>query len=126
MIQYLENLPKNIVGFKATGNVTKEDFKMNLLPQVKKLVEKTGELNYILVLDTSVKNFTFGAWIQDLILGIKYITKWHRIGIVTDVKGIRIFTKIHSYFMPGEYRGYKLTELQQAIDWVSSKNEKNV
>lgn len=125
MIEYLENLPMNMVGFKASEEVTKDDFKKSLLPKVKELVDRTNKLNYVLVLNTSVRNFTMGAWLQDLILGIVYITKWHRIGIVTDVKGIRIFTKIHSYFMPGEYRGYKLTELQQAIDWVSSKNEIN-
>lgn len=126
MIEYLENLPANIVGFKALGTVSKEDFTNTLLPNVKKVVDRIGELNYILVLDTSIKNFTFGAWIQDFILGLKYMTKWNRIAIVTDVKGIRTFTKYHSYFMPGEYRGYKHSELQNAINWVSSNYESNV
>ena len=121
MIEYLENLPKNMVGFKATGEVTDGDFKTILMPCVKDLVDKTDQLNYLLVLDTSIKNFTIGAWLQDLILGIKYLTKWHRIAIVTDVQGIRTFTKYHSYFMPGEYKGYKHDELKEAIDWTSEK-----
>lgn len=126
MIESLENLPINIVGFKASNKVTKDDFKKTLLPKVKELIDRTNKLNYVLVLNTSVRNFTIGAWIQDLVLGLIYITKWHRIAIVTDVKGIRTFTKFHSYLMPGEYRGFKHSDLQEAIDWVSSENKKNV
>ena len=91
------------------------------MPCVKDLVDKTDQLNYLLVLDTSIRNFTIGAWLQDLILGIRYLTKWHRIAIVTDVQGIRTFTKYHSYFMPGEYKGYKHDELKEAIDWTSEQ-----
>jgi hypothetical protein len=123
MIEHLENLPYNVAGFRASQKVTKDDFKNTLLPKVKELVDKTDKLNYILVLDTSIRNFTLGAWIQDLILGIKYFTKWRRIAIVTDVNSIRIFTKYHSYFMPGEYRGYKHNDLQKAVDWISSINK---
>ena len=62
MIEHLQNLPKNIVGFKATGEITEEDFSETLIPKVQALVDKTDKLNYLLVLETSVKNFTIGAW----------------------------------------------------------------
>ena len=122
MIQLLEDLPENIVGFKATGDVTETDFKETVLPNVEKLVAKTGTLNYLLILDTSIANFTAAAWWQDALLGIKNLTKWHRAAIVTDVEAIRGFTSIFSVVIPGEFRGFKQEDLQQAIDWVSEKN----
>ncbi len=121
MIQYLENLPENIVGFKATGVITEEDFTETVLPKVKQLIEKTDKLNYLLVLETSIKNFTIGAWIRDALLGIKHITKWNRAAIVTDVDSIRTFTEFFSFFIPGEFRGFEPEQLQEAIDWVSEK-----
>ena len=121
MIHYLENLPGNVVGFKAVGEVTEEDFTNTVMPKVEALIEKTDRLNYMLVLETSIKNFTMGAWMKDALMGIKHITKWNRAAIVTDVEAIRKFTDIFSIFIPGEFRGFEHNELQEAIDWVSEK-----
>lgn len=89
MIQLIENLPSNMVGFKATGEVTEVDFMETVMPKVKELIAKTDKLNYMLVLDTSIENFTAGAWFKDAIMGIKHLTKWNRAAIVTDVEAIR-------------------------------------
>lgn len=123
MIQFIEQLPANMVGFKATGEVTESDFSETVMPKVKELVDKTGTLNYMLVLDTSVKNFTAGAWFKDAMMGIKHLTKWNRAAIVTDVEGIRSFTGIFSVLMPGEFKGFEHKDLQVAIDWASGKTD---
>ncbi len=122
MIHLINDLPNNIVGFKASGDVTEADFKETVLPNVQKLIDKTDSLNYLLVLDTSIKNFTIAAWWQDTILRIKYLTKWKRAAIVSDVNAIRVFTDIFSVVIPGEFRGFKHEDLQDAINWVAEKN----
>ena len=122
MITQIENLPLNIVGFKAVGEITEKDFTETVMPKVKALIDKTDQLNYLLVLDTSLKNFTIGAWMKDAMMGIKHLTKWNRAAIVSDVEAIRNFTNFFSYLMPGEFKGFEHSELQQAIDWVSEKN----
>lgn len=123
MIQHIDHLPSNLAGFKATGEVTEADFTDTVMPKVKALIEQTGKLNYLLVLDTSIKNFTAGAWFKDAIMGIKHLTKWNRAAIVTDVEGIRTFTSVFSILMPGEFRGFEHKDLQAAIDWASEKTE---
>lgn len=122
MIHFLENLPSNIVGFKATGEITEADFTETVMPKVKALIDKTDQLNYLLVLDTSIKNFTIGAWMKDVMMGIKHLTKWNRAAIVTDVEAIRNFTDFFSYLMPGEFKGFEHKDLQEAIDWVAEKS----
>ena len=121
MIKYMENLPPNIVGFKAIGGITEKDFTETVNPKVKVLIEKTDKLNYLLVLETSLKNFTIEAWMKDAMMGIKHLTKWNRAAIVSDVEAIRNFTNFFSYLMPGEFKGFEHKDLQQAIDWVSEK-----
>lgn len=121
MIQQITDVPSNVAAFRAWGEVTEEDFRTVLMPAVNSLVEKTGELNYMLVLDTSVKNFTAAAWRQDVLLGLKNITKWKRAAIVSDSDGINIFTDIFSVLVPGEFRGFYHEQLNVAIDWVSGK-----
>lgn len=122
MIHHIQNLPLNIVGFKAIGKITKKDFTETVMPKVKALIDKTDKLNYLLVLETSIKNFTIGAWMKDAMMGIKYLTKWNKAAIISDVEAIRKFTNFFSYLMPGEYKGFQHKDLQQAIDWVSEKN----
>jgi len=120
MIQKISNVPDNMVAFRASGEVTKEDFE-NVFPEVEALVERTGKLNYLLELETSPADFTMGAWLQDALLGIKNITKWNRAAIVSDSEGVRNFTDAFSKVMPGEFRGFPISELEHAIDWVSEK-----
>ncbi|ABG58520.1 STAS/SEC14 domain-containing protein [Cytophaga hutchinsonii] len=122
MITQIQNLPANMVGFKATNEVTQEDFTNKVIPTVKELVEKTDTLNYMLVLDTSVKDFTAGAWFKDAVLGVKNLTKWNRAAIVSDEKGVKTFTDVFSVLVPGEFKVFEHKDQQKAIDWVSGLN----
>ncbi len=122
MIVQIPGLPDNMVGFRADGEVTKEDFEIVHL-QVANLVEKTAKLNYLLFLDNSPADFTMGAWLQDALLGVKHITKWNRAAIISDSETVIGFTDVFSKLMPGEFRGYHKADYNKAVDWVSGKNE---
>lgn len=122
MITQLVNMPANAVGFKAEGQITKEDFEKTVNPSVKASIEKNGQLNYLLVLDTPLDNFSLGAWLQDALLGIKHLTKWNRAAIVSDSEGVKKFTDAFSILVPGEFKGFSKAEEQRAIDWVSGIN----
>lgn len=124
MIEKLGNMPENVAGFRATGSVTKEDFEQVVIPEVSKLVRQNGKLNYLLILDTQLKDFTFGAWIQDIFLGLKHLVQWNRAAIVTDVTAIHHFTAVFSILMPGEFHGFKKIDIDVAVDWVSGKSDR--
>jgi hypothetical protein len=120
MLSKLENLPDHVVGIEATGEVTKQDFDKVLIPAIDELSNRTGTINYILVLNTAVKNFTAGAWWKDVVVGLKNFTNWNRIAIVTDEKGVEKFSDIFGYFVPGDSKGFKLSELEEAKKWVAA------
>lgn len=121
MITQLKEVPNTMVAFRATGEVTKEDFDQIVLPAVAELVQRTDKLNYLLVLDTPLKNFTLSAWIKDALLGLNNLTKWNRCAIVSDSDGINSFTNLFGKVMPGEFKGYKPEQLKEAINWVSEE-----
>ncbi|KGO91946.1 SpoIIAA family protein [Flavobacterium subsaxonicum] len=122
MIVQIPNVPDTMVGFRADGEVTKEDFEI-VKKRVEELVEKTGKLNYLLFLDNSPKDFTLGAWIQDALLGINNIAKWNRAAIVSDSESVIKFTDLFSKVMPGEFKGYPKAEYEQAVNWVSERTD---
>jgi len=120
MIEQIHNLPDNMVGFRSSGEVTKEDFEI-VHTKVAKLVEKTDKLNYLLYLEDSPAGFTVGAWMSDALLGIKNITKWNRAAIISDSETIDKITAVFSKLMPGEFKVFQKNDLERAIDWTSEK-----
>ncbi|NOT73342.1 MAG: STAS/SEC14 domain-containing protein [Cyclobacteriaceae bacterium] len=122
MIEELKDTPNTMVGFKASGEITKEDFDKIVLPAVAELVQRTGKLNYLLELDTKLSNFTLGAWLKDAMLGLNNLTNWNRAAIVTDSEKIKTFTEVFSKIVPGEFRGFPHDELDEAIKWVGEQS----
>jgi len=120
MIEQIKNLPDNMVGFRASGEVTKDDFDI-VHKKVEQLVDKTGKLNYMLFLDTPPSEFTIGAWWEDALLGVKNITKWNRAAIISDSETVDKFTAVFSKVMPGEFKVFQKNDLERAIDWTSEK-----
>lgn len=123
MITQLTDVPNTMVAFRASGEVTREDFDKIVLPAVAELVQRTDHLNYLLILDTPLKNFTFSAWIKDALLGLNNLTKWNRCAILSDSNGINSFTNLFGKVMPGEFKGYKPEQLAEAVAWVSGEPE---
>ena len=121
MLQFINDLEPHVVGIHAVGEVTKEDMETVLMPRIDELVKRQGEINYLLVLETDVKNFTLGAWWDDLKLGLKNFTKWNKIAVVSDQKGVEWFTNAFKYFIPGKSKGFSLSELDEATKWITEK-----
>ncbi|NCI49514.1 STAS/SEC14 domain-containing protein [Sediminibacterium roseum] len=119
MIRQLTGVPANMVAFSAEGEVTEDDFKSVVFPAVEKLVTRTGELNYLMVINTPLTSFKAGAWLQDAVLGLKQLTNWNRVAILSDSEAINTFTNIFSVLVPGEFKGYEKTKLDEAVEWVS-------
>ncbi|UPZ34704.1 STAS/SEC14 domain-containing protein [Sphingobacterium sp. PCS056] len=121
MLRVIQNLPDHVFGVRASGEVTADDLKNVLLPELESLTDRYNEIYYLLLLETEVQNFTAGAWVQDLIAGLKHFTAWKKMAIVTDQTAVEKFTDAFSYISPGEAKGYEISELQEAIDWLSIK-----
>jgi hypothetical protein len=121
MLQVINNLPEHVVGIYATGEVTSTDMETVLLPKIEELTNRKEKINYLLVLGTGVQNFTLAAWWDDLKLGLKNFTNWHRIAIVSDQKGVQWFTDIFQFMIPGKSRGFSSNQLDEAKAWVSGE-----
>lgn len=121
MLSIIREIPPHVFGVRATGQVTADDLKSVLLPGLEVLTQRYDEIYYLLVLETPVENFTAGAWFQDMIAGLKHFTKWKKAAVVTDEKAVEKFTDAFSYIAPGEFKGFELAQLDDAILWLQKK-----
>lgn len=113
-------MPSTIVGVKATGHVRKEDYKKVLLPALKELYKRTGRVSLLLLIETKLRSYSLGAWIEDAKTGLRYFSKWHRVAIVSSKTGIKRFTNTFGLLVPGQYKGFMTEELEQATNWVTA------
>ena len=123
MIGILPDIPPNVAGFKASGEVTREDYEKIVFPEIRRHVELYGHLNFVFYVDTSLKNFSAGAWVRDIWLGLKELARWHKVAIISDVERIRRFTDTTSHLLPGEYKGFPTHLLEDAIRWASTEEQ---
>jgi hypothetical protein len=123
MIGILPGIPPNVAGFKASGEVTREDYEKIVFPVIRQHVETFGHLNFVFYVDTSLKNFSAGAWVRDIWMGLKDLARWHKVAIISDVERIRRFTDTISHLLPGEYKGFPTHLLEDAIRWASTEEQ---
>ncbi len=119
MIEIITGLPEHVAAFRATGRVTKDDYRKILMPQVDRIAKKFGKLSFLLLLETDVSKFTTGAWIDDILVGFKHITQWKKIAIISNQSAVKIITDVFGHLVPGEYKGFKIAEVEAAKKWVS-------
>ncbi|WP_443947150.1 STAS/SEC14 domain-containing protein [Pedobacter sp. AW1-32] len=119
MLTKIKDLPDYIFGVTATGTVDADDLKQVLLPGLQEVSDRFGKIRYLLVLETEVKNFTTGAWIQDAKAGLQNFTNWERIAVVSAEKGVEWFTDVFKFFTPGTSKGFSPDELKEAKQWLT-------
>lgn len=123
MITKMTNIPDYVAGFTAKGEVTKDDYTQVVFPEIERVLNKHGHIHFLLELQTGTGNFTAGAWMSDALLGLKHLTKWKKMAIVSDQKSVEKITDFISPIMPGESKGFSLDELEAAKQWVSSETD---
>lgn len=119
MIEIMPGMPERVAAFKALGKVTKQDYESVVIPAVNNVYKKYGKINFMLELDTDVKNFSAGAWSDDILMGLKHIAHWHKVAIVSEQSAIKKITDIFGHLVPGKYKGFMLTEIEEAKKWVA-------
>jgi len=123
MLTKIEDVPDYVAAFKATGKVDKRDYNDLLVPELERKDKEHGHLHMLMVLETPVKNFTLGAWMEDAWMGLKHFKGWRKIAIVTDEKAVGTFTDKFSFVIPGKAKGFQLNELETAKQWVAEEDQ---
>jgi hypothetical protein len=123
MLTKIEDVPSHVAAFKATGKVDKHDYDNILVPELEKKDKEHGHLHMLMLLETPVKNFTLGAWLEDAWMGLKHFRGWKKIAIVTDERAVETFTNKFSFVIPGEAKGFKLSEFETAKQWVAEEDQ---
>lgn len=120
MIERVEGLPGQVLGFAAVGQVTRPDYLEVVIPAIDAARKKYPKLRLYYELTSRFSGIDLGAEWEDLKLGIEHNSLWERVAVVTDVGWIRHLVGAFRFLMPGEVRVFANSELVTARSWISA------
>ena len=119
MIEKIPDLPDNVLGFTAKGTVTEYDYQSVIIPAVEELFSRQKKVRFLYHLGEDVTGFEAAAMWDDTKLGLKHLTGWERMAIVSDIEWVRAAIKIFGLVIPGQVRVFHNNELAEATQWIS-------
>ncbi len=122
MLERISDLPDSVVGIRASGEVTGDDYRNVLTPAVKEALESGHKVRLLYVLGEDVKGlgFTAGAAWQDTKVGLGHYSSWEKVAVVSGKEWLRHSVDIFGYLIPGEVKAFTPAGEAEARTWVSS------
>ena len=119
MIEVITDLPDRVLGLKASGEVTAEDYRNVLVPALEEKLTKHKKARLLYVFDDEFGGYTGGAAWEDAKVGMKHLTAFERVAVVTDIDWVENMVKAFGFAMPGEVRVFDDDDLDDARQWIS-------
>ncbi len=105
-VERLKDMPAGTVGFRATGEIEREDYDDVLVPDLRRAIESGGGLRTLYLIEDLDEIEGGALWADAKLgfdLGVKHHDAWVRSAIVTDEAWMERATKMFAWMMPGEF-----------------------
>ena len=120
MIKLLPNLPANVIGIIASGEVTANDYETVLIPAIEAALKEHGGVRVLYQLGPDFTGFTSGAMWDDMRLGLAHLKAWEKLAIVTDLNWLTGATRLFGLVMPCPVKVFSNDEFAEAVNWISA------
>jgi hypothetical protein len=121
MVETIADMPEGVIGLRASGRLTKEDYTGTLEPALKEAMD-SGEARVVFVIE-DYEGIEPSAAIEDIKtgLGVEFAHRkdWKRLAVVTDIDWMAKAMHAFAWAMPGELRVYGMDELEDAKSWAA-------
>lgn len=123
VIERIRDVPAGIVGLRASGKLSKADYRDVLEPALREGLD-AGELRVLFVL-SDLEGLEPGAWIEDVKTGLEVLVghhaAWKRFALVTDVDWVARAERTFTWLIPGGARVFDPGLLEDARAWVAGQ-----
>jgi hypothetical protein len=123
VIERLTNMPDGTLGFRARGEIEREDYDDVLGPELRRALAAGKGLRTLYVIEDLEEIEPSALWEDSKLgfdVGLRHRDAWVRSAIVTDIDWISRATKMFLWMIPGEARVFPRAELEQAKAWIAA------
>ena len=126
MIAQLRDLPPGVIGFRASGKMTRDEYQQMMQP-IYRALERGERLNIYFELGQDFEGLDLGALWEDLraagSVGLKHRSSWQKMAVVTDKNWIRHGAAVFGPLAPGELRLFDVHEADEARAWIAQPSQ---
>jgi len=122
VIERLSDLPAGVIGFRASGKLTRDQYREMMEP-IYAALERGEKLNIYFELADDFDGLDLAALWEDMkaagSVGLKHRSSWQKMALVTDKNWIRHGAAVFGPLAPGELRIFDPDEKDQAKNWIT-------
>ena len=119
-MELLADLPDNVVGVRAVGEVDDDDYEGVLEPAIDDARSRHDMIRLLYVLGPEFTGYEADAMWEDTKLGVKTFTSYERMAVVTDTAWLRRTVKAFGWLIPGDVRVFPYDQLDAARTWITA------
>ena len=124
MLEKLTGLPGGVVGLKAIGRVSKDDYQTTFEPILDDARREGRRLRFALELGSEFEGMTPAAAWEDIKVGLRSTRLFDGCAVVTDLNWVRDAVSLVGFMMPCPVKIFGNAERSDAIAWLGSLPEK--
>jgi len=118
MLEIMQDMPDNVVAIRASGKVSGKDYDDILIPAVEGGIKRHEKIRVLYHLGNDFSGFTAGAMFDDAALGIRHLTEFEKIAVVTDAAWISRAVQFFSFFIPCPVKIFRNNDISEAKAWL--------
>jgi hypothetical protein len=118
MIKLMNDFPDNVLAVSAEGKITGKDYETVLIPAIEEKLKTNKKIRMLYQLGSNFTGFEMSAMLDDAKMGMKHLSAWDKIALVSDHQMINTFAKFFGHMLSCELQVFKNDELEDAKKWV--------
>lgn len=118
MIEFMAESSGRVLGVKASGKLTDEDYTRVLIPRLESLFKEHGKLNVLFYMDETFEGWDLEAAWDDASYGLKHRADFDRLAVVGGPAWVEWCIKLCGFLMKGETKVFPADQLDSAWAWV--------
>lgn len=120
MLERIDGLPDTVIGVRASGVVSADDYRLLLGPMATDAIAEHGAVRCLFVIGPERVHFTTGAMLQDAKLGVSQLRSWKKVAVVADSRLVDLGEKVTGWIFPGRMKVFPPGEIGAATEWVAA------
>jgi hypothetical protein len=118
MIEIIPGLPDNVLAVAAHGTVRAEDYDNVLVPAVDEALKKHKKIRFLFRTGEDFSGYTAGAMWDDAMLGVRHLTAFEKMAVVSNVPWLVQATRFFGFLIPCPVKLFSSDNLREAEAWI--------
>ena len=121
MLKLMKDMPDDVLGVLAEGKITEKDYETVFFSAVERKLREHQKIGLLYYLGSEFTGFKLGAMWDDTKLGMKHLSAWNGVALMSNHKMVNAFAKLFGYMFPCEYHVFKNSQFEEAKKWIAIK-----